>query len=273
MNHFEQFQFDATACRLNVARGPANGPHLILLHGTTSWWHSWDPVLEPLSSKYHVHALDLRGSGMSDRTPGRYSVMDMTHDVADYIDSLDGPAHIIGHSFGGHIGLALSARRTDNILSLTLEDTPLTIMRGKLVARPAGPGFVAWLKILARKPTPETIQNVVQRIDAHLTPERQTLRATCLGLLDPEVLEVYVNGEPFAGYEPETLFARLGIPTLLVEADPEIDTRMDPGAAAHAASLSPDVRRASIKGAGHNVHDQDPDGFVAAVAPFLAKAG
>lgn len=269
MSQFTEIPFDTAACRLNVAEGPDKGPNLILLHGATSWWHSWDPVLPQLAAKYHIHALDLRGSGLSDRTPERYSVIDMTHDVAAYIDSLDGPAHVIGHSFGAHVALALSARRPDDILSLTLEDMPLTIQRGKLVARPAGPGFAAWLKILSGKPTPEIIQNVVKRLDAKLTPERQAARAACLNLLDSNMLDTYVNGDPFAGYEPETLFARLSIPTLLIEADPAIDTRMDQGTAARAAGLSPDVRRVTIKGAGHNAHTEDPDAFVKILTSFL----
>lgn len=271
MSQFTQSQFDANACRLNIAEGPDNGPGLILLHGATSWWRGWEPVLDKLAARHHVYAIDLRGNGYSDRTPGRYSVMDMTHDVADFIDSLGGPTHIVGHSFGAHVALALSARRPDSILSLVLEDMPLTIVRGKLVGRPAGPGFARWLKILERKTDPETLLKIVQRVDDKLTLERQETRAACLALLEPEVLDIYINGEPFAGYEPETLFDRLHIPTLLVEADPSFDTRMDKDTAAHAASLSPEVQRVTIKGAGHNVHAEDPDGFVAKVLDFLKR--
>ncbi len=269
MDRFAEFSFSAPACRINIAEGPDNGPDLVLLHGATSWWRSWEPVLPELSRHFHVFALDTRGSGKSDRTPGRYAVMDMAGDVAAFLETLSSPAHLIGHSFGGHVALALSALQRELIAAMVIEDIPLSLDGDKLKARDAGPGFAAWLKILAREPDTETILRAVQRTDLKLSPERQRARAKSLSLLDPQVLEVYVNGAPFEGYDPHALFAGLTLPTLLVEADPSVDTRMEQGTGERAAALSPHLQRATIQGAGHNVHGEDPQAFLAAVLGFF----
>lgn len=269
MNQMKQYEFDTGQCRLNVAEGPHNGPPLVLLHGATSWWRGWETVLPQFQEHFHCFAPDLRGSGHSARTPGRYGVMHMAGDIVAFLDSLAEPAHILGHSFGGHVALALSALRPAKIRSLVIEDIPLMLNHNRIAPRPAGPGFENWLSILTTQPDRKKIATYVRRLDPHLSPGRQQARIECLALLDPDVLEVYVNGQPFTGYDPEHLFARFNLPTLLVRADPQVDTRMDEASAARATDLSPRLQGKVIPGAGHNVHGDCPDAFVQTVAPFL----
>lgn len=49
------------------------GTPLVLLHGYTSSTYTWKDVFEPLSQKYHVVAIDLKGFGFSEKPDGDYS--------------------------------------------------------------------------------------------------------------------------------------------------------------------------------------------------------
>src|SRR5882762_10532187 len=49
------------------------GTPLILIHGFTSSVFSWKDVFEPLSKKFHVIAVDLKGFGFSGKPVGDYT--------------------------------------------------------------------------------------------------------------------------------------------------------------------------------------------------------
>jgi len=45
--------------------GPENGPIAILIHGWSSSWFTWKPILPSLSKRYRCIAIDLPGFGKS----------------------------------------------------------------------------------------------------------------------------------------------------------------------------------------------------------------
>jgi pimeloyl-ACP methyl ester carboxylesterase len=60
-----------------------------------------------------------------------------------------------------------------------------------------------------------------------------------------------------------------GCPVLLVRgADSPI---LEPGAAIRFISALPDAKLVTVPACGHNVHMQNPSGFLAAVRPFLEE--
>lgn len=269
--HFHEITFDTGQTRLNIAEGPDNGPPLLLLHGASGWWRTWQPVWPVLAGRFHLFAPDLRGSGKSARTPGAYGVMDMAHDVASLLDArISEPLHVVGHSFGGHVGLALTGLHPAQMLTLTLEDIPLVLDEANRIApRSAGPGFESLLEFLDGAPSLETIQTYIRRLDPQHAPDRRSARADCLSLLDPDVIRVYIEGTPFAGYDPHALIEALNIPSLLVEADPEAGTRIGEGVGARAGEVNPQLRRIMIDGAGHGVHTDAPETFTAHLLDLL----
>ena len=64
----------------------------------------------------------------------------MARDMATLIDShLGEPLHVVGHSFGGHVALALSALRPRQLLTVCIEDIPLILDNsGHIAPRAAG---------------------------------------------------------------------------------------------------------------------------------------
>ncbi|SEK25515.1 alpha/beta fold hydrolase [Haloferax larsenii] len=106
-----------------------DGPPLVLVHGTAGDHTSWDVIRPALEAHVTVYALDRRGRGESGDA-NEYSLEREAEDVAAVVDSLDEPATLLGHSFGGLCALE-AAVRTDNLQSLVLyEPTVLRAVDG-----------------------------------------------------------------------------------------------------------------------------------------------
>jgi pimeloyl-ACP methyl ester carboxylesterase len=100
------------------------GPDLVLVHGLFSnlaFW--WLHIAPRLAETHRVTALDLRGHGFSALPPEGYRAVDLAEDVVALMDHLGiGEAHLLGHSFGGAVILALAARHPGRVRRVTLAD-------------------------------------------------------------------------------------------------------------------------------------------------------
>lgn len=101
------------------------GKALVLLHGIVGSIYDWRFVLEPLSKKYHVIAIDMLGSGESDMPKkADYSVPAQARRVKGVLDALEvKKATIVGNSYGGGIALMLAADWPEMVENLVLLDT------------------------------------------------------------------------------------------------------------------------------------------------------
>ena len=73
---------------------------LVLLHGLSANSTSWAPVTERTARDWRSYALDFRGHGRSDRTPGRYRLDDYIDDADHLLQMIGQPAIVAGHSLG-----------------------------------------------------------------------------------------------------------------------------------------------------------------------------
>lgn len=89
-----------------------NGETLVLLHGITSSWHGWKPVIPALAEEYDVVALTLPGHlgwPWPDGTP--YTIAALADLVVARLAELGvEKPHVAGNSLGGWIGLEMIAR-------------------------------------------------------------------------------------------------------------------------------------------------------------------
>ena len=117
-----------------------SGPDVILIHGlfcSIAFW--WFRVAPALAEHHRVTALDLRGHGFSGISPDRYRAVDLAKDVVALMDHLKiDRAHVIGHSFGGAVGVALASTRPERISQLTLADCLAAVIAGRAGADRAG---------------------------------------------------------------------------------------------------------------------------------------
>jgi pimeloyl-ACP methyl ester carboxylesterase len=100
-----------------------SGEPLVLVHGIGSRWQMWEPVVDRLTSKHDVIALDLPGFGASSMPPpGTPAGLDsLASLVLGFLAELgvERP-HVAGNSLGGLLALELAKRdavRSANALS------------------------------------------------------------------------------------------------------------------------------------------------------------
>ncbi|HVE27334.1 MAG TPA: acetoin dehydrogenase dihydrolipoyllysine-residue acetyltransferase subunit [Sporichthya sp.] len=98
-----------------------DGDVILLVHGYGGDRNSWLFLQEPLAAKYRVYALDLPGHGTSAKDVGDGTLGVLADAVTGVLDALGADrAHLVGHSMGGAVALAVAARNPGRIASLTL---------------------------------------------------------------------------------------------------------------------------------------------------------
>ena len=81
-------------------QGPRGGPALLLLHGITDTWRSFEPVLPWLPPDWHVISMTQRGHGGSSAVTS-YRTRDFADDAASLVATLGLlPVLVVGHSMG-----------------------------------------------------------------------------------------------------------------------------------------------------------------------------
>lgn len=117
-------ELTANGCRFFYQRIGAAGPTVVFVHGLvmdnlSSWWYT---VATKAARAADVLCYDLRGHGMSERTPSGYAVADAVADLAGILDGLgiDHPVHLVGNSYGGVVGLAFAEAFPQRTASLVL---------------------------------------------------------------------------------------------------------------------------------------------------------
>jgi 3-oxoadipate enol-lactonase len=108
-----------------TARGPEDGPVVLLVHGGGGARATWDGFAERLAVTHRVYAPDMRGAGESGR-PGVYDLTAMRDDVLGFLDAAGvARAALVGHSSGGTIALLAAAHRPGRVTHLVLEEAAL----------------------------------------------------------------------------------------------------------------------------------------------------
>ncbi len=101
----------------------ASQSSVIFLHGWRSNKEIWQSVIGKLSGQ-NIYAIDLPGFGGSQVPPRPFTVGDYADVVAEFISKLGiHDAAIVGHSFGGRVGIKLAALHPQIIGKLVLVDS------------------------------------------------------------------------------------------------------------------------------------------------------
>lgn len=245
------------------SEGTAAGPPVVILHGLLGSSSNWRSISRRLAAHRRVIALDLPNHGASPHVE-RMSYPDMAADVRAFLDAqaID-KALVIGHSMGGKTAMRLAL------------DAPQRIER--LVVVDIAPGVshhehLPWLRAMASL----DLARVTRRADAdamlaHAIPDAalrafllQNLVSTAAGFAWrinlqgiekslPALLDFPLPAplQPFTG---PALFLR-GAASDYVRSEDEGRIR----------ALFPGAEIVTIPGAGHWVHAEQPERFLAAL--------
>ena len=108
--------------------GLAGAPVVVFSNSLGTNLAMWDAQIPALAQKFRVLRYDSRGHGLSDVTPGPYTIETLGRDVVGLLDALQIPtAHYCGISVGGLIGQWLGINASKRFKSLTLCNTAARI--------------------------------------------------------------------------------------------------------------------------------------------------
>jgi pimeloyl-ACP methyl ester carboxylesterase len=249
------------------ARGPVDAPVLVLLHGTRRTRAMWRHQLDGLSDTFRVLAVDLPGHGAL--ADVRFRLGDATDLVSAVIDAAaGGRAIVVGQSLGGYVGMDLAARRPDQVAGLVLANAT---GEPRSIARRAPRTVGSYLLVAAT----ERVRGSGAQGDDHAGDgDGAAPRATDGEHEDGPA----TNGWLFKGgtralvsalrevFKPR--LARYPGPTLILNGE-EDDLFRHAEQAFLAAAV--DGRLVVIPGSGHEVNEDQPAAFNAAVRSFAAE--
>lgn len=269
--------------QLHCVAGPDHGPPLLLLHGVTRRWQDFAPLLPELLPRWQVFALDFRGHGNSQRTPGKYLTIDYVSDaVAMLSEVIDGPAIFYGHSLGAMVAAATAARVPEKVRALVLEDPPfetmgerigesplLSYFRGmhELMGKCSSAGeFAAGLAGLRFGPSGDETQF---RLGDLRDAASLRFSGSCLARLDADVFAPIVERRWLEGYEVEAVCRAIRCPTLLLQADVTVGGMLTDDDAALAAGAMDDCTHIKLEGCNHLMHWSERPAVVRLLHAFL----
>lgn len=274
--------------------GPVDACALLLVPGQAESWWGYQKVMNRFENRFRVYAVDLRGQGRSDRTPGRYTFDNMGNDLVRFVERvISQPTVVCGFSSGGILSAWLSAYAPPGVVrAALLEDPPLFSAE---VATSCGHSigesvvsllFGALSKFLGDqwsegdwegfvKATKTTLPGVLTIRPYHNVPP-QSLKE-----YDPEWARAFVEGTVSASCDHRQMLARVTTPILLTHhrrmRDPE--TGLFVGAisneqATRVGELVTSARQRfdyiSLPEMGHSMHTLDPDLYASLVAEWVA---
>ena len=242
---------------------PGDEPTIVFLHGlgAASSEEFMQTVRHPLLAGFRMLLVDFLGFGFSERpVEYGYTIEDHAESVAGLLHDLNvGSAHIVGHSMGGSVAIALAMRHADLVVNLVVAEGNLDpgvgtasaqiaawseedyirdghlVFAGEFKRSVAGlPGYGGVARTVALA-SPHAMHRSARSLLAERSP---TFRE---GLENLPMPRTYLIGERSSDF-PEVRWPRNGVNVVIV---PE---------------------------AGHVMNVDNPDGFARAIAAAVATA-
>ena len=121
-----------------MGRFTAARPPVILIHSSASSSRQWRSLADRLQPRFRALPVDLHGHGVRPEWGGpSFSLADDAALVLRLLDHF-GPAHLVGHSYGGAVALSVAARRPGAVRSLVAyEPVVFSALVGDAAGAPA----------------------------------------------------------------------------------------------------------------------------------------
>jgi pimeloyl-ACP methyl ester carboxylesterase len=252
--------------------GPANGPMVVLVHGGTIPFFTWDAQVPALrNAGFHILRYDHFGRGYSDRPEVDYDRAFYQKQLEDLLVALDikSPIHLVGVSLGGAIAATFAKAHPERVTKLILVAPVVDYAEGKALFGLAKiPLLSEWYaRVFSVRATVERANGFFEASGA-----------------DPSYAQRFEEQTRFEGYEQALLsmsrtdaltsyrgtYAALGNqPTLLVWGSEDAEIPRE-----HMDFLREKLGNllwVEIEGAGHGVNVQSQDEVNRHVVKFLSE--
>jgi pimeloyl-ACP methyl ester carboxylesterase len=266
---------DIDGRRFAYVEAGTDAPAVLLVHGSTSDYRSWQHQVRPFAAHFRTIAVSLRHcyperwNGIGDD----FTVERHADDLAAFIDRRRlGAVHLVGHSRGGCVALVLALRRPDVVRSLLLADPGgldgllPNSPEGARMAQETAQMFAQLRANLANGDRETAAREFVDALNGPGTWSRRTPEQRQLVLDNIETGPACSQRPSFTAAQ----IASLAIPVLVLTGA-RSPARYGPLLAAM-RSANPHVSAiVSIPDAAHAMHRDNPAAFNAAVLDFLAR--
>jgi esterase len=244
---------------------------LLIVHGLSYFSWDWLEVAQALGAEREVIAMDMRGFGDSDWSAKKdYSVPTMAQDIVNVLDHAGwSRAVLVGHSMGGRSTIYVAAKQAPRVAGLALIDyTPEN----------APAGTKRTTEMVAN--TPEAFATIDEAMKYYGKNDRARfeayLRKTDKGFVvkrdthfRDQFRKLLETGErPKLGVDMWQLIDEVRCPILSMRG-----ARSDMYASETREKMkaaNPRLQIAEVD-AGHNIAGENPQGFLAALRPFLSS--
>lgn len=235
-HRFPERVVDLGEVRMNYAvAGDADAPALVVVPAQSESWWGYEEAMLALQSRFHVHAVDLRGQGRSTWTPGRYTLDNMGGDLVRFLDLVvRRPAIVAGNSSGGVLAAWLGAyAKPGQVRGVVLEDAPVFSSEvspafGQPIRQTLGPVYEqrnAWLGDQWAIGDWQGLQRALTR----QSPSWMAMALEGMGLpgpdlsseppqnmkeYDPEWARAFASGYATVGCDQERMLSAMQVPVL-----------------------------------------------------------
>jgi 3-oxoadipate enol-lactonase len=243
--------------------GAADAPVVVLSNSLGTNLAMWDAQIPALAQKFRVLRYDSRGHGLSEVTPGPYTIAGLAQDVVGLLDALQIPtAHYCGISVSGLIGQWLGIHAAKRFKSLTPCNTAARIgtvdgwntriaaIKESGIAPIANSVVPRWFTEDFAKRAPAQVEAARQTL-LHTPPEGYV--ATCDALRDEDLRETV---------------SRVSLPTLVISG--AHDAATTPADGRFVAEKIPGAQYLELN-AAHLSNIEAAEPFTAALLKFLEQ--
>jgi non-heme chloroperoxidase len=248
-------------------QGRLGGTTLLLLHGITDSWRSFEGVMPHLPTDWHVIALTQRGHGGSAKPQRGYATRDFAADAANLARALRlPPLVVVGHSMGAANAMRLAIEHPALVRGL--------VAAGAFASFGDKPDIVAFVR---EQIAP--LADPIPRELAHAFQIDTLARPVAPGLIDTAIDEslrvpAHVWREAFEQLLADDFSAevsRITVPTLLVQG--EADVFVPATDTERLLRALPQARASVWSGAGHAMHWEEPERFAQEIVRFVSALG
>lgn len=252
----------STGVTLNyVESGKQGQTPIILLHGYTDSWRSFEKVIPKFSKNYYVAALTHRGHGSSTKPAKGYEIRNFADDVAAFISEKKLKRCIlVGHSLGGLIAQQVAISHPQHTQAIVLVATDASF-----ADNPGVPEFIGEVNKLS-DPIPYEFAASFQR-------------STINKPVDSLQVEVFINESLKV---PSQVWKAIGREIMKIDLRPELEKISAPtlilwgsqdlfcswNDQGNLSSTIPNATLKVYKDIGHAIHWENGDQFARDIASF-----
>ena len=244
------------------------GPPLVVLHGLFGAKRNWATIAKALAPHHRVLTVDLRNHGASP-WDAVHDYPALAGDVARFIHThVGGPAAVLGHSMGGKAAMVLALEEPGLVERLVVVDIPPAASRTSLIDALRAIQQVPLAACTRRGEVDAALAESIAdpAVRAFLV---QNVTAGPNGLAWAVNLDAIAHNFPaIVGFPDVPAGRTFSGPTLFVVGERSDYVRPEHHAAIHRRFPAATIK--VVTGAGHWVHAEAPDAFLAVVSGFLS---